>query len=79
MQLSRSNWRVGDSSKPMLPIEMAAEQGWLTPSAAARELGLSVSWVKTLIEQGKLEAQRTVLGRLIDPKSVAKLKAERAK
>jgi len=51
----------------------------MTPSAAARELGLSVSWVKTLIEQGKLEAQRTVLGRLIDPKSVARLKAERAK
>jgi excisionase family DNA binding protein len=58
---------------------MAAEDGWLTPSAAARELGLSVAWVKKLVEQGKLEAQRTVLGRLIDPKSVAKLKALREK
>jgi excisionase family DNA binding protein len=63
----------------MLPIERAADEQWMTPSRAARELGLSVAWVKKLVEQGKLEAERTVLGRLIDPKSVAKLKAERAK
>jgi len=49
----------------------------MTPSQAARELGISVSWCKKLAESGKLVMQKTVLGRLIDPKSVAKMKAER--
>jgi hypothetical protein len=61
----------------MKPIEEAAAQGWMTPSQAARELGISVSWCKKLAESGKLVMQKTVLGRLIDPKSVAKMKAER--
>lgn len=63
----------------MLPIEDAAEGGWLTPSRAARELDLSVARVKQLVAQGKLIAQKTVLGRLIDPASVKALLEERAK
>lgn len=51
----------------------------MTPSSAARELGLSTRWIVQLVDQGKLIAQKTVLGRLIDPKSVAALKAEREK
>ena len=62
-----------------MPIEKAAEEGWMTPSSAARELGLSAAWVRKLVDQGKLIAQTTVLGRLIDPKSVEKLKVERAR
>jgi len=62
----------------MKPIEQAAKDQWMTPGAAARELGISVRWLGRLIEQGKIEAEKTVLGRLIDPKSVAKLKEERA-
>lgn len=61
----------------MLPIEKAAEEKWMTPSSAARELGMSAAWVRKLVDQGKLIAEVTVLGRLIDPKSVAKLKADR--
>ena len=62
----------------MKAIEDAASEKWMTPSAAARELNLSVARVKQLVAQGKLACEKTVLGRLIDPKSVAKLKAERA-
>jgi excisionase family DNA binding protein len=63
----------------MTPLEKAAREKWLTPSQAARELGLSVQRVRQLIDAGSLDCERTVLGRLIDPASVKRLAAERAK
>lgn len=52
-------------------LALAAADSWLTPSAAARALGLSVKQVHNLSNAGRLRCMRTVLGRLIDPASVA--------
>jgi excisionase family DNA binding protein len=62
-----------------LPVEQAAADGWMTTGQAALKLGLSAQRVRQLVESGKLVAQRTVLGRLIDPASVETLAKERAK
>jgi excisionase family DNA binding protein len=63
----------------VLPVEDAARDGWMTTGMAAHKLGLSPQRVRQLVEEGKLTAQRTVLGRLIDPESVTALIEERAK
>lgn len=51
---------------------------WLTPAQAGRKLGVTPNRVRQLIEEGALGCQRTPLGRLIDPKSLEELIAERA-
>lgn len=43
----------------------------LTPSEAARELGLSVTRVRQLVDARVLEGERTPLGRLIAAEAVA--------
>jgi hypothetical protein len=44
---------------------------WLATSEAARRLGLSPERVRQLADVGKLDCERTALGRLFDPQSVA--------
>ena len=55
-----------------------AEPAWLSPSEAARLLHISSQRVRELADQGRLRAQRTALGRLIDRGDVERLAAERA-
>ena len=50
---------------------------WLTPSQAARVLGVTPQMVRYYCLGGKLEFQATPLGRLINPDSVARLAKER--
>jgi excisionase family DNA binding protein len=45
-------------------------QDWLKPIEAGRQLGVTSTRVKQLIAEGKLDAVKTRLGRLIDPASV---------
>jgi excisionase family DNA binding protein len=49
----------------------------MTPSAAARVLGLSKTHVLRLVDSGQIDAVRTPLGRLLDTASVERLAAER--
>lgn len=49
----------------------------LTTSQAARVLGLSAQRVRQLVDEGKLQATVTPLGRLLDAESVLKLYTER--
>lgn len=56
---------------------MVATLDGLCTSEAARELGVSRSYVDKLVKQGKLPYVNTTLGRLIEPNAVAALKAER--
>jgi excisionase family DNA binding protein len=49
----------------------------LSPSQAAKVLGLTPARVRQLVDAGKLEAERTALGRLIPAKSVFDLLEER--
>ena len=44
---------------------------WLTVGQAARQLGVSESLVRNLVDRDKLAGLRTAHGRLIDPESVA--------
>lgn len=55
-----------------------AEEGWLRKSDVARILGVSEARVRQWAEEGRLEVQKTVLGRLYDPASVERLRSERA-
>jgi hypothetical protein len=50
---------------------------WLTPSQAARELGVTPARVRQLISTGQLPHNWTPLGRLVPAASVAALAAER--
>ena len=50
---------------------------WLSPSGAARALGLSATYVRLLAERGELRAERTVLGLLFDPASVERYRTAR--
>ncbi len=50
----------------------------LTVQQAAHLLGLSPQRVRVLVDTGKLEGERTPLGRLISAESVERLKQERA-
>ena len=57
---------------------MEADQTqWLTPSEAARELGVTPARIRQLIASGQLACDRSPLGRLVLASSVAKLAAER--
>jgi excisionase family DNA binding protein len=59
---------------------MEADQvRWLTPSEAARELGVTPARVRQLIVSGRLVHDRTPLGRLVLASSVERLAAERAR
>jgi excisionase family DNA binding protein len=60
-----------------MDIHEAAENGWLSMSQAARLLGLSTARVRQLISDGQLRAERTVLGRLVDPASLNELMEQR--
>jgi len=62
----------------MKDIRQAAEESWLSPSEVARILEVSRQRVLQMIDEGKLIAQKTVLGRLIEPRSVAELQEKRA-
>jgi excisionase family DNA binding protein len=50
----------------------------LTTGQAAHALGLSERRIRELVDQGKLEAERTPLGRLISAASVEALRLARA-
>lgn len=63
----------------MTDLAKAAGEQWMGIAQAARLLECSDDTVRRLIDQGKLVAMKTVLGRLVDPASVASLKAERTK
>ena len=54
-----------------------ATQDFLTPSQAARELGLTPQRVVQLADAGRLDCVRSPLGRLFDRRDVARLVAER--
>jgi excisionase family DNA binding protein len=49
----------------------------LSPSQAARELGVSPQWVVALTKAGRLPCQMTPLGRLIPAEDVERLREER--
>ena len=49
----------------------------LTTGETARRLGVSITWIKTLINRGDLVAVRSSLGWLVDPDSVASYQARR--
>ena len=50
---------------------------WLTPSQAARELGVTPARIRQLLATGRLPHDPTPLGRLIPAASVAELADER--
>ena len=50
---------------------------WLTMTQAAQVLGVSDQTVRNLADKGKLELNRTPLGRLVSAQSVEKLRTER--
>jgi excisionase family DNA binding protein len=49
----------------------------LTPSQAARELGLSSVYIRALMDQGRLAHEWTPLGRLIPREAVEAMACER--
>jgi hypothetical protein len=51
---------------------------WPAVRDVVRELSLSQCYVNIMIHDGRLDAVCTRLGWLVDPESVARLKAERA-
>ena len=52
-------------------------ENWLSPSEAGDILGTSGQWVTSLARKGKLDAVRTSLGWLVNPKDVERLANER--
>jgi excisionase family DNA binding protein len=56
---------------------MAVIERYLSPSEAARELGISSERVRQLVREGRLAAVRTPLGRLISPEALAALAEQR--
>lgn len=62
----------------MTDLRQMAEEKWLSPAEAGRILGVSAARIRQFIDQGRLVAERTVLGRLVDPVSVEKMRTERA-
>lgn len=52
-------------------------ESWLSPSEAGDILGTSGQWVTSLARRGDLEAVRTSLGWLVNPKDVERLANER--
>ncbi len=63
-----------DNATPQLQ-ELLAQ--WLTPTGAARRLGVSLARVHQLMDEGRLPCLKTPLGRLVDPKGVDQLARER--
>ena len=61
------------TTEPPILVEQAAGEGWVSVSQAARALGLSSDRVRQLIDSGRLKGSRSVLGRLVDPESLAAL------
>lgn len=51
------------------------ESQWLSTGEAAAQLNVSREWVRLLVQRGTLRAQRTRIGFLIDPESVAQYTA----
>jgi excisionase family DNA binding protein len=58
-------------------LDTMALDRWLSPSEAARELGVSAGRVRQMVEEGKIPAIRTALGRLVDGDAVTSLARER--
>jgi excisionase family DNA binding protein len=58
-----------------LEVFMQSLDGWITPSVAARRLGITPSYVRKLALAGRLRYEQTPLGRLIDPASVREFAA----
>ena len=52
-----------------------ARADWLTVGKAAQRLGLSAVYVRRLADAGRLECERTPLGRLISESSIEKYRA----
>lgn len=52
-------------------------ENWLSPSEAGDILGTSGQWVTSLSRRGELDAVRTSLGWLVNPKDVERLADER--
>ena len=52
-------------------------ESWLSPSQAGALLGTSGQWVTQLARRDELDAVRTTLGWLINPKDVERLANER--
>lgn len=53
------------------------DRRWLSPSEAARTLGLTPQRVKQIAAAGQLDCKHTALGRLIDSASLDRLVQER--
>jgi len=49
-----------------------SERPWLSTGEVATRLNVSREWVRLLVQRGTLRAQRTRIGFLIDPESVAR-------
>jgi len=49
---------------------------WLTTSQAARQLGVTPAWVRTLMKQDRIQYASTPLGRLVNPDSLADIRAK---
>jgi hypothetical protein len=62
---------------PTGPLTTTALTNTVAPSVAARELNLSVSRVRQLMDDGRLGSLRTPLGRLVVKSSLDALVAER--
>jgi excisionase family DNA binding protein len=67
------------ASADRLPVQVAAEEEWVSVSMAARMLGVSADTVRRLLENGRLRGARTVLGRVVDPASVTEEAARRGR
>ena len=59
-------------------IEVAMTDQTMSPSSAARVLGLSKTHVLRLADSGQIPTIRTPLGRILDGEAVTRLAAERA-
>ncbi len=58
---------------------MSEIKNFVTPSVAARRLGVSVELVRVWLRTGRLQHTRTPLGRLIPVEEVERLAAQRQK
>jgi hypothetical protein len=51
--------------------------GWLTPAQAARHIGVTPAWIRTLMKRDRVQYVATPLGRLVNPDSLASMRAKR--
>jgi excisionase family DNA binding protein len=61
----------------MKMVTVLEDNKWMTPTQAARMLGVSPIRVRQLMKDGKLEYTVTPLGRLVDTESVEARRASR--